>query len=261
MNFKNIFVSTVVISVLLSLPSRTIVGKCESNNNQKINLSKSPEITDNFVYAQAVTHKFIGSRIITQFSPTNSQGENIDLSKLASNLGYDHFNWVSYVEKDPYGIADRAGRQLSTPYNDPPRGGYQYDAADKLPFYWDMVNCDRCQQRHHFQNPHNLRQFELVFEDAPADYRLQPGEAIEFITNLVGVRNYDIQQQQAEWDILYTFRWKLTNLRPNYNQVSLIAADIDLTQLSPLLLATMQSDGAIFPSSVQVSNQVSNLSN
>ena len=247
MKLKNIVFSTVIISVLLSISSKTILSKCEANNNQPINSSKLLKKTNDFVYASAITHKFLGSRIITRFSPTNSQGENIDLNKLASNLGYDHFNWVSYVEKDPYGINNQAGQKLSTPYNDPPRGGYQYDAADRLPFYWDMVNCDRCQQRHHFQHPNNLRQFELVFEDAPADYRLQPGEAVEFITHLVGVINYDIQEHKAEWEILHTFRWKLTNLRPNYSQASLITENVDLTQLYPLLLTTMRSDGAIFP--------------
>lgn len=254
MKFNHIIFNTFIITILLSIPSKTILGKSETNNNPRINPAKSSDAIPDFIYTQAINHQFIGSRIITQFAPKNSQGENIDLNKLASSLGYDHFNWVSYVEKDPYGITNQAGKQLSTPYNDPPKGGYRYDPADQFPFYWDLVQCDRCKQRHHFKNSNNFRQFELIFQDAPADYRLQPGEAVEFITNLVGVKNYDIQQQQAQWEILYTFRWKLTNPRFNYSQVSLIDSDIDLNQLSPLLLNAMESDGAIFPTSVQVFN-------
>ncbi len=100
---------------------------------------------------------------------------------------------------------------------------------------WDLVNCDRCKQRHYFQNQNNLRQFELVFEDSPADYRLQPGEAVEFITHLVGVKNYDVQQQTAKWGILYSFRWQLTNNDSNYSQVTVVATDVPITQLSSLL--------------------------
>ncbi|WP_019505640.1 hypothetical protein [Pleurocapsa sp. PCC 7319] len=253
MNFKNRIFSTFVISVLFCLSTKTTLVKSETNDNLKINQAKLSEVNQNFAFAQAITHRVLGSRIVTQFAPKNSQGENIDLNQLASSLGYDHFNWVSYVEKDPYGITNQAGQQLSTPYNDPPRGGYHYDPADDLPFYWDLVDCDRCKQRHHFQNPNNLGQFELVFVDAPADYRLQPGESIEFITNLVGVKNYDVQQPEATWDVLHTFRWKLTNIRPNHSQVSLISTNVDLTQFSPLLLSTMKDDGALLPSSAQIS--------
>ncbi len=186
----------------------------------------------------------MGHRIITQFSPRNSQGEKIELQKLASQLGYDHFNWVNYVENDPHGIEDTTGKTLQTPYNDPPMGGYAYDYADKYPFYWDVVECDRCKNRHHFRNYNNWKPHELVFEDAPADYRLQPGEAVEFITHLVGVKAINSGHPQAEWDILHTFRWELTNPQPNHSQVSLVDADVDLRQLSPVLLNTMLLDGA-----------------
>lgn len=250
MNYKNRIFSTFAIGVLLSLSTKVNLVKSETNENLNIDHTKLSEVHQNFVFAQAITHQFLGSKIVTQFTPQNTDGENIDLNQLASSLGYDHFNWVSYVEKDPYGITNQAGQKLSTPYNDPPKGGYHYDPADELPFYWDMVDCDRCHQRYHFQNPNNLKQFELVFVDAPADYRLQPGESIEFITNLVGVKNYNAQQSKATWDVLHAFRWKLTNIRPNHSQVSLISADVDLTQLTPLLLSTMKADGALLPSSI-----------
>lgn len=44
-----------------------------------------------------------------------SAGYIIKRNQLASSLGYDHFNWINYVEKDPYGITNHRGKQLSTP--------------------------------------------------------------------------------------------------------------------------------------------------
>ena len=258
MNFSNLISSTLAISVLLSISGKTKLGICETTDsipqvNQQISYQQSLPANQSFAYDQAINHQLIGSKIVTKFAPKNSQGENINLQQLASSSGYDHYNWVSYVEKDPYGINDQAGQSLSTPYIDPPMGGYQYDAADRLPFYWDMVNCDRCRQRHHFEHPENSEQFELTFQDAPADYRLQPGEAIEFITHLVGVTDYNQQQQQAEWEVLHTFRWKLTNVRPNYNQVSLVDTDVDLNKLYPSLISAMQLDGGVLFPNVQLS--------
>lgn len=245
MKFKSLFFNIFAIGILLSVLLKAKVSICAPHNKSNSPTDQFDSLgKKDFDYAQNITHQFMGSRIITQFTPKNSQGENIDLNQLASSLGYDHFNWASYVEKDPYGIKNQEGQKMHTPYNDPPQGGYLYDPADKLPFYWDLVKCDRCKYRHHFQNSHNLRQFELVFQDSPADYRLQPGEAVEFVTHLVGVKQYDPQQHTAEWDILYTFRWQLTNPHPNFSRVSLMESDIALNQLSPLLLTTMELDGA-----------------
>ncbi|MEL6495175.1 MAG: hypothetical protein AAFQ41_08620 [Cyanobacteria bacterium J06623_7] len=218
------------------------VGMCEPILHRAEGQSKSLA-KEKFAYAPNITYKLEGSRIVSQFAPKNSQGEKLDLDLLARELGYDHFNWTNYVTQDPHGITDRLGQKLNTPYNDPPQGGYLYDPADEMPFYWDLELCQRCKSRHHRQNPNNLRQFELVFEDYPADYRLQPGEKIEFITSLVGVREYDSQAKTAKWEVLYTFRWQLTNLHYNISRVSLVETDIPLEQLSPMLLSTMQLDG------------------
>ena len=244
MSFKNILFGTLSVGVLFFISAKNNFALDEAIDNQKYNYQKLSVDISNIADERAITHIFTGSTIITRFSPINSRGEKIELHRLASQLGYDHFNWVNYVEKDPYGIADTNGKQLTTPYNDPPKNGYQYDRADGFPFYWDIEQCDRCKQRHHFQNYNNHKQYELIFEDAPADYRLQPGEAVEFITHLVGVKEIDSVHQRAKWDILHTFRWKLTNPRPNYSQVSLVEANVDLDRLSPMLLNTMLLDGA-----------------
>lgn len=211
---------------------------------QKSNSSKTGEMTNNFSFTPNVNIQLEGARIVAKFAPQNSQGEKIELTELAAMMGYDHFNWVNYVEKDPHGISDREGKLLVTPYNDPPLGGYQYDFADQLPFYWDLEQCVGCSQRHNYQHPLVTKQYELIFEDIPADPRLQPTEAVEFVTHLVGVKSYDTQTNQAEWDILNTFKWQLTNPLPYRAQVSLIADNIDLSQIAPSTVAQMHADGA-----------------
>jgi hypothetical protein len=244
MTFKSKFSNIFIISIMLSTPLKAEVSMSESKGDSQSHQFKSLG-KEEFAYQENISHQLIGSRIITQFAPKNSKGENIDLNKLASSLGYDHFNWVSYVEKDPYGIENQSGHKLHTPYNDPPQGGYLGDPADQLPFYWDIVSCINCQPRYHLQDSHNLSLYKLVFEDSPADYRLQPGESIEFVTNLVGVKQYDLEQQTAEWDILHTFRWQLTNYYPNLSEVSLLEENVALDKLSSLLLSKMQLDGAV----------------
>jgi len=246
MKFAKLLLNTLIISTLLSVLFKCKVSVCEP---QPSLASKQQKLQKrNSLYSSDITHQLIGSQIVTQFRPKNSQGENISLDSLASDLGYEHFNWASYVVNDPYGIANQSGQLLNTPYNDPPKGGYLDYPADKFPFYWDLEQCLRCKSRHHWQNQHNVKKFELVFEDFPADYRLQPGEAIEFVTNLVGVKNYDRQNQTAQWEILHTFRWQLISPHPNLRRVSLLETDIDLNQLSPQLLDIMQLDGAVLNS-------------
>ncbi len=254
MNYIKLKLATFTTGILLCMSSAQNIAFGEPINHQKTNYLKPSKVDRNIVYSQDITHILIGARIITQFSPRDSQGKKIELNQLAFDLGYDHFNWVSYVEKDPHGILDRSGERMFTPYNDPPVGGYQYDRADRFPFYWDVVECDRCNERHHFQNHNNLQQFNLVFEDAPADYRLQPGEAVEFMTSLVGVKDIDSQQSRTEWEILHTFRWKLTNPRPDYSQVSLVDTNVNLDRLSPSLVNIMHLDGATLPNSTKTSN-------
>lgn len=241
MKFAKLLLNALAVSTLLSA-FRCEISVCKPEQSLPSKQRKFQK--QRIIYVRDVTYQLIGSQIITRFQPKNSQGENISLDSLAADLGYEHFNWTNYVVKDPYGISNQSGQILSTPYNDPPKGGYLYDSADRLPFYWDIEPCRRCKSRHHWQNHHNLKQFELLFEDFPADYRLQPGEAIEFVTNLVGVKQYDRQNQTAQWEILHTFRWQLTNPLPNLSKVSLLETDVAIEQLSPELIQIMQLDGA-----------------
>ena len=243
MKFPQLSFNILLSGILLLVFFKAKASVCEPRNDSPLRQFKSLG-TEKFAYGQNITHQLTSSRIVTQFTPKNSQGESIELHQLASTLGYDHFNWTSYVVQDPYGITNQSGQKLSTPYNDPPKGGYLYDAADHLPFYWDLSRCQQCKPRHYWQDQRNSTQFQLLFEDSPADYRLQPGEAIEFVTNLVGVKDYDPHSQTAKWEILHTFRWQLSNPQPNRSKVALVATDVDLNRLPSSLLSMMQLDGA-----------------
>lgn len=247
MNFKNLFLSTLAIGILFGVTTKTSIVKSENisdkDREDMISYQQSSEASYSIDYQQAISHELQNASIRTTFAPQNSNQENIELTQLASSLGFDHFNWVSYVELDPYGIADKSGKQMVPPYVDPPMGGYEYDVADNLPFYWDLVHCDRCKLHYHFKHPQNLNQYELTFMDVPKDYRLQPGESIKFITSLVGVSKYDHHRNKAEWQALHTFRWELKNIGPNNNQVSLIDSDVQLDELSPILIEAMKLNG------------------
>ncbi len=254
MGYKNLIITSFAAGILMSLLPSSTIAWGNSLDRHQTNYAKSSKAPRYNVGPREITHILVGSRIVTRFSPRNEQGEKIELSKLASELGYDHFNWVSYVEQDPHGIVDRQGNVMLTPYNDPPVGGYQYDRADRFPFYWDVVSCNSCNRRHHINNHNNSQRFSLTFEDAPADYRLQPDESIEFLTSLVGVKEVDLESNKVEWDVIHAFRWKLTNPRPNYSHVSLVEKDVDLTKLSPKLLNTMVLDGAALENQIELSN-------
>ncbi|MDJ0531174.1 MAG: hypothetical protein QNJ70_01550 [Xenococcaceae cyanobacterium MO_207.B15] len=197
----------------------------------------------NFPFNKSVFFNIQKSGIIATFAPKNHRGEKIDLEQLASALGYERFAWVNYVEQDPHGIRDRNGKIVQTPYNDPPAGGYQYDAADNHPFYWDIERCDNCYSRHHYQHPKIKSKYQLVFEDHPSDPRLQSGESVNFVTHLVGVKSNSVESNQADWEILTTFSWKLTSPNIKKGRVSLVANNIDPLQLSPALLAQIEADG------------------
>jgi len=258
MNFKNLFLSTLAVSVLSNAAAKNTFGQsaviAEETKSDIVSHQESIKIDYSFDYDQAISHELLNSRIRSSFAPKNSAQENVDLQKLASSMGFDHFNWVSYVELDPYGIVDQSGTQMITPYLDPPMGGYEYDAADNLPFYWDVVHCNQCKLRYNYLHPQNFNQFELTFLDSPADYRLKPGESIQFMTSLVGVTKYNKQGQKAEWQVLHTFRWELLNVRPFDNRVYLIDTDVEVNQISPALIQVMQRDGAISFPKAQLSN-------
>jgi hypothetical protein len=87
----------------------------------------------------------------------------------------------------------------------------------------------------------------LTFEDSPSDYRLKPGEKIEFVTHLVGIKINNVNRERSQWEILSTFKWQLTNDVFGKSQVSLMAVDFHVSELSPALLAQIESDGGIAP--------------
>ena len=218
--------------------------KCNINGFSRDRKKQNSAIIN---FHQHLSYSTTRSRIQVKFSPRDGDKQPLSLAFLANTLGYQSFNWVSYVEKDPYGMADRQGNLLSVPYNDPPLGGYQYDAADNYPFYWDIEQCENCHSRHNYQHPQVKQKYALNFEDSPSDYRLKEDETVEFTTHLVGTIDTNSDRKQTSWDVLTTFKWQLTNDAAGRGQISLIAVDLKTSELSPSLLALMQNDGGLIP--------------
>ena len=218
---------------------------CSANESLKGN--KTHNLLQNFNFSHHLDFKVSGSQIVARFAPHNKQDQALELDSLAAKLGYKRFDWVNYVEQDPYGIADYQGQLLSLPYNDPPLGGYQYETADDHPFYWDIEQCENCRSRHYYQHPKIKQKFALTFEDNPSDYRLKPGETIEFVTHLVGVKIDRTDKERSQWDVLSTFKWQLTNNAVGRGQVSLTAVNLNVLELSPATLTLIKNDGGQLP--------------
>lgn len=145
-----------------------------------------------------------GSTISAKFQPNFG----LTLAETAALGGYDHFNWVQTVVADPYANVNFG---LSTPYVDPPPGGYYNDfLSDHLPFYWDEegdpfnpVTCTFITDR--FRSCHQSPFFDplaLDFLDQPTEPKLRSGERLEFTTSLVG-----IPIAGGGLDVLNTFTW------------------------------------------------------
>lgn len=201
------------------------------------------------------------SRLLSRFTPLDRDGKPMDLEELAIVLGYQDFNWVSYVEADPYGIKDYRGKEMVVPYGDPPPGGYQYDAADVHPFYWDVEQCQNCHSRHHHRHPLVRQKHALVFEDSPTDYRLQPGETVDFVTYLVGVKEGRDKSRGFSWDVLTGFRWQLTNTREGKSKISLNETNIDSNSFASELRSQIAQDGGSFSNSVLANTSKNSLHN
>lgn len=184
------------------------------------------------------------SRIVSRFVPLDQQQKPIAIKDLAAIMGYQNLHWINYVESDPYGIDDYQGMPVATPYSDPPPGGYQYDAADRYPFYWDLDKCPYCHDRHHYQHPLVREKYKMTFEDSPTDYRLRPGETVDFVTHLVGVPANKPQSNNLSWDVLTSFRWELTNTVQGRSQITLVETNILSENFSPELQSQMAQDGA-----------------
>lgn len=199
-------------------------------------------------FSKQLKIKTSGSKITAQFTPQNLSKQFLKLDELAQSLGYKSFDWVNYVVEDPHGIKDHQGESLSTPYNDPPAGGYEYGAADNYPFYWDIEPCQNCHSRHNAKHPRNHQRFSLTFEDNPSDYRLKNGESVIFVTHLVGRKTRKSPQDNFQWDILSTFSWELTNTSAGVGKVTLLSTSPQILKPSPSMLTQIKRDGGNFSS-------------
>lgn len=260
---KKLLLSICATLSLVPLPIKSLASDTSVSNGENklrctanVHHRKDNQNTKTVEIEKHLTFLTIGSRIEVKFSPRNLQNQPLSLESLAVKLGYQSFNWVSYVEKDPYGMTDYQGNILYLPYNDPPLGGYQYEAADNYPFYWDIEQCENCRSRYNYQHPKVQQKYTLYFEDSPSDYRLKEGETVVFVTHLVGIKKHNIEQNQSSWEVLNTFKWQLTNDAAGRGKISLIAVNLPTSELSPSVLALIENDGGFIPQSVAIANLI-----
>jgi len=114
--------------------------------------------------------------------------------RTANIADYDHFNWISVINRDNHPLTDSAGNRLVAPYLDPPFGGYGAPSpqqADNLPYYWDEPAMFLSSRFYIFSTDAGGRQDSSVtaaFRDIPMEPLLAPGEYLSFFTTLVGVK-------------------------------------------------------------------------
>jgi hypothetical protein len=74
---------------------------------------------------------------------TSSTGNPASLAAAATACKEDHFNWYQVVTADNGKAVDASGNKLTAPYVDPPPGGYNFQWADNLPWYWDETTAPK----------------------------------------------------------------------------------------------------------------------
>jgi hypothetical protein len=77
-----------------------------------------------------------GTGITGSFTSTVG-GPPPTLGAAAAACGEHHFNWFQVVTADNMPPNDANGNPLMPPYIDPPPGGYSFQWADNVPWYWD----------------------------------------------------------------------------------------------------------------------------
>ncbi len=148
------------------------------------------------------------------FSPTTSLGTPVTLNALAEAAGYDHFNWLSYVTYSPFPLHDRSGNLLSTPFFDPPLGGWYYTVADYKATFWNEGENYPHDWYHLSSHTHSDS---IDFEDTPSHDGFQPDNPdhhFVFYTSLVGVAPKD---GHSDFDVFldHTVNWW-----SNYNEAT-----------------------------------------
>jgi len=135
-----------------------------------------------------------GPDMIAHFTPDNG----MSISQAAALGGFTHFDWVQFAVQYPGSTIGSPPQ--STPFLDPPLGGWNNQKADNLPFYWDETNAPGLDQNLSLSD--NIVGNVLQFIDEPVDSFVIPGvNSMEFYTSLVGVRS------DGSWTPLYSWSW------------------------------------------------------
>jgi hypothetical protein len=129
-------------------------------------------------------HSTTNNNTVLNMSFTPNFG--LDLADLATIGGFQGFDWIQWVTSDPNPVYTAAGAQLSTPFLDPPQDPANPALAGRYPFYYNFATETTTPTYQDSGTPVATTNT-LSFFDQPYDSRLQPGQAVDFTTMLVGI--------------------------------------------------------------------------
>ena len=181
----------------------------------------------------------------------------LSLDEAAKLCGYDHFNWVQYItdipSPNPFRAINNPQKALSTPFLDPPLGGYTYQSAeggdDTLPYYLGENGPTASELQT------SSTKTQLSFDDSPAWGNLPAKQSINFLSALVGTLG------NGKFDTLYAWNWKTTfngtsggisrikNIMPvdshsGTGGITIIKKDLTAIEIPLGIRQLMQKDGA-----------------
>jgi hypothetical protein len=157
----------------------------------------------------------------------------LTMQQAASVCGFNNFDWVSAVQSVPStlvlilenkALANNPPAQCLTlgincplpitGWNDPPQGGYAPDDEDCVntssPYYLDPNNNQVCEEFDLISNngyPNGLVFFDAPYVACPTLLCFNPGQYIDFFTQLVGVLPDSNGNPSQLYDTIGTFSW------------------------------------------------------
>lgn len=192
--------------------------------------------------------------IFAFFTPNTFTPDPNSLGQVAQDFNFDHFDWISLVTHVPSSIAsslkDHFGNSVAAPpppLLDPLLGGWNYRAADFLPYYWDEQS--GFDPRYFIDQHRNATTTE--FQDQPWISVLKavlPSDNYQFVTFLVGVEAPvgSASNVPPRFRHLASFSWSSNSTCITSAASTCIAGGIGDIRLSNLDPSITPGPGAIF---------------
>jgi hypothetical protein len=123
----------------------------------------------------------------------------------------DHFNWYQIVVHD-----DQPPPPWKAPYIDPPKGGYDGDWHDKLPWFWDEgLDYPR---GYYLPGLRKYNEFDDIFNFS--DGPVNPGKQNVTVTFKVWLVGVDKDNKLVSWFNGFTWTWKKMGNQSSVTEVA-----------------------------------------